>query len=567
MRFSGKQLDGFSITRMLLCLVFGGLLSWFCFWISALDWEQQGTWVWVIIITSSMLGGYWNAWVKQNIDVIEILLAVAIAECLAAAIFGWFLGFSDITSFQMRILLVAPPILVLAIYFGASWGFLSSAGQGKKPEWNMGYEFLVGKRFLLEKSSSELSMVTTLSLFGVALGVSLVITTMAVLGGFEDDLQQKIIGANAHVVVQQSNGKPFETSEAMETQLAEIPGVNAIAAYLEGEVALASQSNFSEGVLFGVNPERSVQVLGVLKQIVHGSLNPIVDDMRPKPPRPKQTEEEFLAPASVPFIVMGREMSKELNVGVGDRVRLISPVLQEMTPLGMAPRSLDFEVAAIFSTDMYEFDARFLYAALPSVRRFMQINQTQIHGYQMATRNPEAAPTVAKIAKQVLQNLDAAKIWDAVDWKTRNQTLFAALELEKVVAFIVLVFVILVASFSIVSTLTMSVIEKQKEIAILKTMGGRDASIMKVFLVQGVWVGSFGTLVGGVLGVGIAMFFKQLKFGIPGEVYYIDSLPVHVGVGDVVLVVLAALMIVWDFSVFPAIQGAELTPVEGLRDG
>ena len=148
-----------------------------------------------------------------------------------------------------------------------------------------------------------------------------------------------------------------------------------------------------------------------------------------------------------------------------------------------------------------------------------------------------------------------------------NRNLFSALRLEKIAMFIILVLIILVASFSIVNTLTMSVIEKRKEIAILKTIGAQDVGIMKLFLVQGMLVGAFGTLIGAVVAVASAILLKRFGVGIPGEVYYIDSLPVHVGAGDVMLVVLAALIIVWDFAVFPALSGSRLKPVEGLRDG
>jgi lipoprotein-releasing system permease protein len=255
-------------------------------------------------------------------------------------------------------------------------------------------------------------------------------------------------------------------------------------------------------------------------------------------------------------------------VGVGDRVRIISPLLEQMTPLGMAPKTRDFRIVGVFSSQMYEFDARYVYVSLPTARDFFELDPGQLNGVHLAATDPDRSESAAGEAVAMLQaRQPGPRGWEALDWKARNQTLFAALKLERVVAFVVLAFIILVASFAIVSTLTMSVIEKQKEVSILKTMGARDVGVMKVFLVQGTLVGAFGTLVGVVIAMITVVLIERIGVGIPGEVYYIENLPVHVSAGDVVLIVLAALLIVWDFSVFPAIRGSRLEPVEGLRDG
>jgi lipoprotein-releasing system permease protein len=264
-------------------------------------------------------------------------------------------------------------------------------------------------------------------------------------------------------------------------------------------------------------------------------------------------------------VVIGVEMAKGLNVKVGDKVRLISPMLEVLTPIGPAPKSLGFRVVAIFSSKMYEYDARFAYVSLPSARRFLETEPDAVSGLQLRCTDPERTDRIGALALAPLSGGDAR--FEALDWKRRNQTLFSALKLERVVAFVVLVFIILVASFSIVNTLTMSVIEKRREIAILKTMGAHDVGIMKLFLVQGLLVGAFGTAIGGGLGVGTMKLLERFGFWIPGEVYYIDSLPVKLEPANVALVVAAALLIVWDFAVFPALRGSRLQPVEGLRDG
>ena len=256
-------------------------------------------------------------------------------------------------------------------------------------------------------------------------------------------------------------------------------------------------------------------------------------------------------------------MARALSIQVADDVRVISPTLEVLTPLGPAPKSRGFRVVGIFSSKMYEYDSRFAYVDLGVAREFFDLPAKSVTGIQVQAPTPETAPQVVTALEPVLRQSGL----QARDWRSRNQTLFAALELERVIAFIVLAFIILVASFSIVTTLAMSIIEKRKEIAILKTMGARSTGIMKVFLTQGMVVGGLGTLMGGVIGMVTVSGLEHMGLWIPDEVYYIDSLPVHLSIADLVVVTVAALLIVWDFSIFPAMQGAQLEPVEGLREG
>ncbi|MEL6544167.1 MAG: FtsX-like permease family protein, partial [Myxococcota bacterium] len=212
---------------------------------------------------------------------------------------------------------------------------------------------------------------------------------------------------------------------------------------------------------------------------------------------------------------------------------------------------------------MYEYDAKLAFISAKAARTFFELPARSVTGMMLQVDNPDASD---RIGAALLEQM-GGEPYAVLDWKSRNQTLFAALKLERIVAFVVLAFIILVASFSIVNTLTMSVIEKRKEIAILKTMGARDVGIMKVFLVQGLTVGAFGITLGLIVGLTFIGALESFGFWIPDDVYYIDSLPVHLEPLDGVLVALAALLIVWNFAVFPALRGSRLAPVEGLRDG
>ncbi|MEE8410687.1 MAG: ABC transporter permease, partial [Myxococcota bacterium] len=461
-----------------------------------LDLDQHAALLWVWVAATAVLVGLAAAIESRRMPTVELAISVFVIIEAAAVYVLLVAPGQGIAGAPLRALLLAPAALSLAAYFGASVGYLLwSSG---RLDVRIGYEGLVGGRYLLSKSSSVLSTVTTISVIGVALGVWLVIVSLGVLSGFENDLQRKIIGAGAHLVLKPIRGTTIDLDEDMIETIAGVQGVVAAAPYLEGEVAMASQSNYTGGMLFGIDPESTPAVLSVLGQINKGSLTPLIDEMRPTPPRPAHDPEmEFLPPAPVPHIVIGREMAKILNVGVGDRVRVISPILETMTPVGQAPRTLDFSVAGIFSIEMYEYDARYAYVSLKAARRFFETDARAISGVQIRTSDPERSDITGQAVLAALPSPgnDNSR-FEALDWKRRNRTLFAALKLERVVALVVLVFIILVASFSIVNTLTMSVIEKRKEIAILMTMGARRVGIMKLFLVQGMLVGTFGTIIG-----------------------------------------------------------------------
>lgn len=477
----------------------------------------------------------------------------------AGALTGFLMGQSlALSSPFARLLLVVPPLVLLLGYLGLSVRYLL-VGKGKGR--GFGYESMVGRRFLLSKSSPALSVVTAISVVGVTLGVWLVIVSLAILSGFEHDLRQKIIGAHAHILVQDSQTKPFTLTPELVDALTATTGVEATAAYIEGEVAVASRSNFNGGVLMGIDTATSPKVLKVLAGLAPETLAALKSTTKKRDVLDDPFA--FTQPARPPGIILGAEMARALSVKAGDDVRVISPTLEVLTPVGPAPKSRGFRVVGVFSSKMYEYDSRFAYVDIEMARVFFELSKGQVTGLQVQTPAPDLAPDVVLALKPALQSFKL----EARDWRRRNQTLFAALELERVIAFIVLAFIILVASFSIVTTLAMSIIEKRQEIAILKTIGARSTGIMKIFLTQGMAVGGLGTLMGGICGLITVSGLEQLGLWIPDEVYYIDSLPVHLSVADLVVVMVAALLIVWDFAIFPALQGASLEPVEGLREG
>lgn len=745
-----------------------GAALWVVFQLADLSVERDDELLWPWVVLTSLALGAFSVRRGHAIRTREIILTLLTVLAGCATMLALTDDLAGLADARPRAVLISLVLGVLSAYFGASVAYISWESDG-----GFGFESMIGRRFLLSKSSKALSTVTLISVVGVTLGVWLVIVCLAILGGFGSELERKIIGANATIVVERDRGRPFPLYQKEDKppaqaglkvhrqapllkQIRQIEGITEATPFVQGEAAVASGSNFSSAVLFGIDPQVSPTVLRVLAPpLAEGDLCPlmreakllrptgaaaanddaaaptpdgivieekiasllglqigsqvrttltadnraivlqvvaVVDDspdrgglrhalvgvrwgglfapqengggltqawrefhatLTADPPiasayvhlssvreegrhrhrpqadpdlatadalamevdegyaatlvaeqgtavlpirlvavdptsrfgsmhrlrhhlrrgqlctmqwageRPRSAERPaslFAPPAPLPNIVIGVELQKILNVRAGDKVRVISPTHERMTPVGMVPSSQGFRVAGVFNSEMYEIDARFAYITLAAGQRFFELGGDRVSGVQLSTETPDVAD---QLAVEVRATLGAS--YQALDWKARNQTLFAALKLERVVTFVVLVFIILVASFSIVNTLTMSIIEKRKEIAILKTMGARDGSVMKIFLLQGMLVGTFGTVVGASLALVTVMALEYFKFWIPADIYYIKSLPVKLSYRDIVSVCVAALIIVWDFAVFPALRGAKLDPVEGLR--
>lgn len=324
---------------------------------------------------------------------------------------------------------------------------------------------------------------------------------------------------------------------------------------VEAEVAVAGKSQYAAGTLFGIDVVRAPDVLSVLHSMVAGELTALQAPCTPLCP-----------------VVLGIELARALGVGVGDPIRLISAVDEVLTPLGPAPKSLGLRVGGVFASKMYDYDSRYLFMDLAAARKFTQMPGDSATAIQVRVQDPEAMDGVQNrsrkaCAEHVQAQGGLGTDVQALSWTARNQTLFSALALERVVAGVVLTFIILVASFSIVNTLTMSILERRHEIAILKTMGAQNGTILRIFLAQGVLIGSLGLGMGVALGVGTLTLLGRIPLGIPYEVYYLESLPVRISAADIAMVAAAAWGIVWNFAVFPSLAGAALRPVEGLRDG
>jgi lipoprotein-releasing system permease protein len=414
----------------------------------------------------------------------------------------------------------------------------------------MKYEWFIGLRYLKAKRKQTfISIITFISIGGVALGVWALITVLAVMNGFEKTIQEKIIGTQAHLVLLKATQGGMENYQEALKKVEEVKGVISAAPFIYNQVMLSSESNVSGVVLKGVDPDRVGTVTELARNIKAGRLTDLKKE------------------DALPGIVLGAELAKHLSVSLNDSVQVISP-LGTMTPMGMMPKMKRFRVAGIFRSGMYEYDATMAYVSLESAQKFFGLGD-QVTGIEIKTKD---IYQVKEIGQGIRRKM-GFPFWTK-DWMEMNRNLFSALRLEKIAMFIILVLIVLVAAFNIISTLIMVVMEKSKDIAILKSMGASSKGIMKIFIIEGLVIGVLGTAAGLVLGLGTALNLEKITgfveslFGfkiMAGDVYYIDKLPSQVNPIDVALIVTTAILISLLATLFPSWKASKLDPAEALR--
>ena len=416
----------------------------------------------------------------------------------------------------------------------------------------LSFELKIGLRYLKAKRKSTfISIITFISTAGVTLGVMALIVVLAVMTGFERDLKEKILGTNAHLVVIRS-GAPMDDYRTMMERLQQLPGVEAATPFIYNQVMLSTGRHVSGVVLRGIDPASDKKVTRLSRAIVQGTMDSL------DPPRGSDVE---------PGIMIGRELAKHLNLFLGDRVNVVSPT-GTITPLGMMPKLKPFKVTGIFNTGMFEYDSTLAYVSINQAQKFFDLGDT-VTGIQLKVADVYATTELAK-------NINRTYGPDlyARDWMQMNRNILFALKTEKVVMFIILTLIVLVAAFGIASTLFMVVMEKTRDIAILKTMGARSSSIMKIFVLEGLIIGVIGTVLGVLSGLLISFNLEPIinlvqkvtgKNFFSKEIYYLDHFPSHVVMSDVLIISVTAILISFLATLYPAWQASRMLPAEALR--
>ncbi|WP_438027980.1 FtsX-like permease family protein [Sorangium sp. So ce233] len=461
----------------------------------------------------------------------------------------------------------------------------------------------VGARHVRATKSGFLTVISVLSMAGVAVSSCALCSVTSIMGGFGADLKRKILGNNAHIVIDATRPGGFgdweDTLTEVRVGLASRGG--AATPIVAGEAMGSSASNTAGSLVRGIDPDSISQVIDLVNNIEVGKFeylrNP--EKLTSLPPEeiigrgpggePYFKGPDFRQPTDVdpsvrdylkqqtrvyPGVIIGRELAKSLHVLVGDEITLLSP-MGELGPTGVMPRSRRFRVAAIFYSGMYEYDVTHAYVLMDEAQKFFSLEGKITHidirvpdPERVQEVRPAVEAAVAASAPAADEVPDGGKPPPELrvrDWMEMNRNLFSALKLEKIATFIILSIAIAVASFCIVCTLLLMVTEKGKEIAILKALGASDNAVMRVFMLEGIIIGAIGTVFG--VGTALACCTGLSWFGVrlDPDVYYIDRLPVNVNGSDYAMVAVAALIICTIATLYPARAASKLSPVDGLR--
>ena len=427
------------------------------------------------------------------------------------------------------------------------------------------YEIFVGLRYLRAKRRHRtISLNTFVSVAGITLGVAALIGTLGIMTGFKEDLQAKILGTTSHIVIHERIRENMADYDILVKRVEEVPHVVAATPFVYRQVLLTSQSGVQGIILRGIDPQRERRVTDLAKNVKVGRLDdleqPSTGGQGQSTAGQGARDPSIAATPGHPGIILGKELAMRLGAFLGDSVNVVSPVgpTSALGTVAMVPKIRTFAVMGVFESGMYEYDSSLAYIALGEAQKFFNMGNT-VSGIEVKVDDIFMTNEIARAIERAL----GPTYW-ARDWMQLNRNLFSALKLEKIMMFLLLVLITIVASFNIVSTLTMIVNEKQREIAILKAMGATRKAIMRIFMLNGLIIGLTGTVIGIPLGYTF-LWLIQTYWTFDPTVYYISHVPVHVQALDVILVSFSAILISFAATLYPSWQAAKLDPAAALR--
>ncbi|MFH0763317.1 MAG: ABC transporter permease [Candidatus Omnitrophota bacterium] len=391
-------------------------------------------------------------------------------------------------------------------------------------------ELMISWRYLVTRRKEKfISLISIISVLGIAIGVAALIVVIAVMTGFDKDLREKIVGNYSHITL--SSYKAIDAAEYnfIAAAASSNPQVKAVSPFIQGQILAKEGSRYFAVGLKGIDPQAEARVTKIKQYIVSGDIDSLGQG----------------------DIIIGKELAHYLGLGTGTQLEVYSP-------LG---KKHDLKVAGIFKSGMYDYDMNLVFTNLATAQEILAL-PGQITGAAIKLND-------LYLADKVRDELSVSLGFNYIlkTWMEANQNFFAALKLEKLTMFIILTLIILVASFNIISTLVVMVVEKTKDIGILKAIGMNSAGIRRIFTFEGIIIGTLGTLVGAAGGIGLCALLAKYQFiKLPQDIYYIDRLPVSVVLWpDMALVILAAMAIVLFSTIYPARKAAQMAPVEALR--
>jgi lipoprotein-releasing system permease protein len=418
----------------------------------------------------------------------------------------------------------------------------------------MRYELFISLRYLRAKRSEAfISLITLISILGVTISVTTLDIALSVTTGFENDLRSRILGFTPHVIVTSYSG-PVTDVEKLENRIKETPGVVAVAPYVYVQAMVAFGSSVSGVFVRGVDPARANDVVDVRRFLRSGDFA-----LMGKPHDVTIREQREERKVTLNGVVIGVDLAKQLGIGEGNPLTVILPV-GTPSAVGMIPRVKRFVVVGLFDSGMAEFDSSLIYMSLADAQSLAGI-QNAVTGIEVLTDSIEDAPVVAaRLAKDAI-----GFPYEARDWMQMNRNVFIALRLEKLVYFLVLSLMLVVAGFSILATLIMVVMEKRKDIAILKSMGATDGSVARIFVLKGLVIGLVGAVLGNIGGLGISWLISKYKLPLPHGVFFTQTVPVMIVPEYFAAVTLASFLVCFCVTLYPASRAARVAPVDVIR--
>lgn len=406
------------------------------------------------------------------------------------------------------------------------------------------YEWFISFRYLRAKHRQGfISLISLISVAGITVGVIALIVVLSVYSGFTEGLRDQILGINSHIIVQRLSGSIGDYEQTREKILT-AKGVTGATPYLYAQTLLSGSGGGNGVVLRGIDPTTAKGVVSLPEQMIVGS----VDELTPK----QETR--------IPHIILGKNLAADLRVGVGSKIRLISPS-GPLTPMGVIPKIKTCVVSGLFESGMYEYDSTLAYMALSEVQLFLESGDIA-HGIEVTVEEKDLN-RADLIGKNILDKLGTGFV--AKDWMSMNRNLFAAFKLEKIGMFICMTLIILVAALNIISALIMVVMEKGRDIAILKSMGATSGSIMRIFFFQGLVIALVGTSLGVLGGLGLCELLSRYQFiELPSNVYPMNTLPIKVLPLDVMIIAASSIFITLAATLYPSWKAATVKPAEVL---
>jgi lipoprotein-releasing system permease protein len=413
----------------------------------------------------------------------------------------------------------------------------------------MPYELFIALRYLRAKRKQVMiSVITVIAIAAVSMGVASLIVVLAMMTGFRQEFQAKILSGTAHLNLTHKERQPIDNYRELVRRLSSLPHIRSATATLYQRVLVQGQKDTEGAVLKGVDLSGRPDANEVFQFTVEGDPRSLAEP-----------ETDLESGAKIDRIILGRELARTIGLKVGGIATIISPQ-GHLTPVGLAPRYRDFKVAGIFESGLSDYDATWAYISLEAAQRL------------------SGAEDVAEIIQIKVDDVDAVKQiggdvlavagddYEVQDWQQLNAPIYSALSYEKYLTGVALLIVIGIAALNIITVLIMIVMEKHKDIAVLKSMGATNRSVMYLFMAQGVSIGIVGIIIGVVMGTGFCYFANGHRWiKLPVGAYALDYLPFHATTADVVIVAAVTIAISFVSTIFPSLNAARLNPVEALR--